>query len=55
MTIEEKLKDLFKDRYQTLYTGIVIIRKLVSILGKEKIQIVKSGVREGYLKKEMKL
>ena len=52
---EEKLKDLFKERYQTLYTGIVIIRKLLSILGKEKIQIVKSGVREGYLKKEMKL
>lgn len=52
---EEKLKIVFQNRYETIYTGIVIIRKIASILGKDKIHIVKSGVREGYLKKEMKL
>ena len=51
---KEKLKEVFKNRYDSIYTGIIIIRKLAEIAGKKEIYIIKSGVREGYLKKEMK-
>jgi len=51
---EETLKKMLTDRYDTIITGLMIMKKLAQIYGKKEIYIVKNGVREGYLiKKEM--
>lgn len=51
----DKIKETFKNRYDSIYTGIIIMKKISDIAQKNEIHIIKSGVREGYLKKEMKL
>ena len=37
------------ERITTIVPGILVIRTICRILGAKQIQVVKSGVREGYL------
>ena len=53
-TPTEKLKELFKNRYDNIAVGIIIMKKIAEIYEKNEVYIKKNGVREGYLiKKEM--
>ncbi len=41
------------DRLHTIYTGMLILDQLVELTGCERIYISKTGVREGYLRREV--
>lgn len=50
---EEKLQRMIPDRYDTIITGLMIMKKLLEIYNKKEIYIIKNGVREGYLIKKV--
>jgi len=49
---KEELKEMYKTRYDSIFVGIIIMKKIAEIYEKDKIYIKKNGVREGYLKKK---
>lgn len=46
---EEDLKRIFDVRYDTIAVGIIIMKMLADIFGKEEIYVKSVGIREGYI------
>ena len=37
----------------TLITGVIVLRTLCKALGADGVEVVRTGIREGYLRKEI--
>ena len=49
---EQVLKNMFPDRYDSIISGFMIMKKVAEIYNKKEIHICKKGVRDGYLTKK---